>query len=147
MERIELESYRSLQVKASTCVTEEGKDISFGLFAGINYRSTQKIAYFRGEVVLLETYEARGNQRYGLQLGERYVLDCAENSQTGVCKASMANDPRGLKFKDDYDRIPEPDCRCVPNVIGNYLHLEATRNVKVGEELFWDYGTDYHMSP
>ena len=98
-------------------------------------------------MVSLETYNTRANQRYGLQLGERFVLDCAEQAQKGVCKASMANDPRGLKFKDNYDKIPEPNCRCVPNVVGNYLYLEATKKVTIGEELFWDYGTEYHMSP
>jgi len=147
MERIELESYNALQVKDSSCVTEEGNDIGMGLFAGISYRPTQKIAYFRGDVVRLEIYETRENQRYGLQLGEHFVLDCAENAQRGVCKASMANDPRGLKFKDDYDKIPEPNCKCVPNVVGNYLYLEATRAIKVGEEIFWDYGNEYNMSP
>ena len=73
-----MESYKALVVKASSCVTEEGNEIGMGLFAGINYRPTQKIAYFRGDVVSLETYERRANQRYGLQLGERFVLDCAE---------------------------------------------------------------------
>jgi hypothetical protein len=50
MERIEMESYKALVVKASSCVTEEGKEIGMGLFAGINYRSTQKIAYSSEEM-------------------------------------------------------------------------------------------------
>ena len=147
MERIEMESYNSLQVSASSCVTEDGKEIGMGLFAGINYRPTQKIAYFRGEVLTLSSYEMRENQRFGLQLGDRFVLDCADHAQRGVCKASMANDPRGLKYKHDYDKIPEPNCRCVPNVVGNYLYLEATRKIMQGDELFWDYGDSYDMSP
>ncbi len=66
----------------------------------------------------METYDTRANQRYGLQLGEQFVVELA---QQGVCKAPMANDPWGLKFKDDYDKMPEPNCRCVPNVVGNNL--------------------------
>jgi hypothetical protein len=70
MERVEMESFLSLIVKTSSCETEDGKDIGLGLFAGINYRPTQKIAYFRGDVIPLETYDKRQNQRYGLQMGE-----------------------------------------------------------------------------
>ena len=51
-------------VSSMTTETEEGKEIGLGLFAGINYRSTQKIAYFRGDIIPLETYDKRQNQRF-----------------------------------------------------------------------------------
>jgi len=142
-----MESFLSLIVKTSSCETEDGKDIGLGLFAGINYRPTQKIAYFRGDVIPLETYDKRQNQRYGLQMGEAWVLDCSEHVERGLCKASRANDARGLVYKHNHEIIPEPNCDCVPNVVNKYLYLEATKRINIGDELFWDYGDEYHMSP
>jgi len=147
MERVEMESFLSLVVQNSSYETDDGKDIGLGLFAGITYRATQKIAYFRGEVVPMEIYDKRANQRYGLQIGERWVLDCSDHVQKGLCKASRANDARGLVCKDNRDVSAEPNCRCVPNVTNKYLYLEAIKAIKVGEELFWDYGDEYGMSP
>ena len=123
------------------------KDIGNGLFAGINYRAGQRIAYFRGTVVTTEEYESRENQRYGLELGDYFVLDCAEQAGRGICKASMANTPRGLHFKSDLTKMAESNCQMDNNVIGKYCYLEAIRDIESGEELFWEYGRNFNISP
>ncbi len=93
MARMEKESFDSLQVKPSSYVMRRVngtfKEIGNGLFAGINYRAGQRIAYFRGTVVTREEYETKENQRYGLELGDYFVLDCAVQAERGHCKASM----------------------------------------------------------
>jgi hypothetical protein len=67
MARMEKESFDSLQVKPSSYVVRRVngtfKEIGNGLFAGINYRAGQRIAYFRGTVVTTEEYETRENQK------------------------------------------------------------------------------------
>ena len=53
--------------------------MGLGLFAGIEYKSGDKICHFRGELIAQDVYDARENHEYGVAMGV-LVLDLLDEA-------------------------------------------------------------------
>ncbi len=146
-----MESYWSLIVDESSYCRHgpdgEERHIGSGLFCGMDYTPSNKIAYFRGNVIVADDYALQENQRYGLAIGTRLVLDCSQHAAAGICKASMCNDYVGLfKVGHPHTRAIQ-NCVIVINTIGRYAYIHSTKNLKKGGECLVNYGDNYVFTP
>jgi len=149
VDRAELESFWSLIVRPSRiCVPKADgspKNMGLGLFTGMRYKRGDRITFFRGNVVSKDTFELEENQRYGVWIGRLQVLDCHLHAAAGICKASMANSPRGATHRDTGVACV-CNVKCVPNPAMKRAYLCALRDINIGEELLWDYGPSFELS-
>ena len=75
----------------------------------------------------------------------QFVIDCSESVEAGLCKASRANDPRGLRLIANRDVKAKANMVMTINRITKRAYLVAMRNIQRGEELFVSYGSDFHV--
>ena len=150
LSRVEIESNFSLVVKDSTFIRTkiDGSlyDMGLGLFAGIEYKSGNKICYFRGELVLQEVYDQRENHEYGVAMGV-LVLDCYEHVRNGCCKASRANSPVGCFSSSDKTKRVKANAEISINYANHSAYLKATKTIHIGEEISWEYTYIDHLHP
>ena len=128
-------------------VDGQEKDLGMGLFAGINYHAGAKIVYFRGNVVSQAEFDAQLNHRYGVGMGNYFVLDCQEHVAFDICKASRANSCRDCYERGNAEKLLYYNCALRINVTMKHAYLQAIRRIDVGEELYYDYGDKYNLSP
>ena len=114
-----------------------------GLFVSIPVYKNEVIALFKGEV--LTSAEASRRAKLGQ---DGYFINCLDgsilDSMHVKCFAKYANDPLASggniarsKFKTNADIALDDDER---------ICLIATRNLKVGEEVFCSYGKQYWLN-
>jgi uncharacterized protein len=111
-------------------------DSGNGLFTAIPIYKDEIIAIFKGEILTSKVAEIRakqGNDKYFISLLNGTIMD----SMLVECFAKYANDASGFsksEFKNNA-KIALDDCE---NVC-----LIATKKIKIGEEIFCDYGKKY----
>jgi hypothetical protein len=119
---IHLAQLRGVRIKSST-VPRAGK----ALFAARNHKKGDEVARYTGDTVL--TGGDHGGSHYVLELSERISIDAA---RTDTAEGRMINDSRGSGKTNNV--------RFSCNQAAKTAILRATRNIKMGEELFVAYG-------
>ena len=107
-----------------------------GLYTAINIYKDEVISLFKGEILSVKQSELRakkGNDQYFINMIDGSIMD----SMKVKCFAKYANDAEGFsksKFKNSAKiALDEDDQVCII----------ATKNIKVGEEIFCGYGKKY----
>lgn len=107
-----------------------------GLFTAISIYKDEVISLFKGEIlterqILLRV--KKGKDKYFISMLDGSIMD----SMRVNCFAKYANDAEGFvksKFKNSSKISIDED---------NQVCLVATRNIKIGEEIFCGYGKSY----
>ncbi len=109
-----------------------------GLFTAISIYKDEVISLFKGEILTELQAKLRakqGNDNYFINMLDGSIMD----SMHVKCFAKYANDAKGFsksKFKNCAKiSLDEDDNVCII----------ATRNIKMGEEIFCGYGKKYWM--
>ncbi len=109
-----------------------------GLFTAISIYKDEVISLFKGEILTELQAKLRvkqGNDNYFINMLDGRIMD----SMHVKCFAKYANDAKGFsksKFKNCAKiSLDEDDNVCII----------ATRNIKMGEEIFCGYGKKYWM--
>jgi hypothetical protein len=78
---------------------------------------------------------------YSFSLSKKYYIDARNFPR---CYISMINDSHGSKFKNNCEfRIQKEDDNKKFKPHERKISLWAIKNIKIGDELFADYGIDY----
>ena len=116
--------------------TSQLPDSGNGLFTAIAIYKDEIVSVFKGEI--LSDSEAanrvqNNNDHYFMNLQNGKILDCKNTD----CFAKYANDANGFS-KSEYKN----NTKITLDENGNVC-LIATRKIKLGEEIFCDYGKRY----
>jgi hypothetical protein len=147
--RAERDMYDTLIVKASSYLGLDEKGtytvkLNNGLFAGINYKKKQRIVKFKdGERISIKELERRedlGLGGYALDISQVEAMDLY--SIRDSCKASMVNDPKNA-WNPETQTFAKANCVLRRRITATqcYFYLEATDNIVVGEEFFYNYSS------
>ncbi|CAG9461609.1 unnamed protein product [Pedinophyceae sp. YPF-701] len=117
----------------------------FGLFATRRIPQGSEIARYGGEVLDRGSIDARYGDHtafYAVQVGKKLCLDSACHRTV----ASMAN----MALREDevnaaLEERPGSGNRRVAGGEAGAAYLVATRDIEQGQEILWDYGTDYTL--
>jgi len=107
-----------------------------GIFAKSKIKKGELISQFTGELIENEKVEELNNNNellYLIYWDEKYTLN-VENSN---CLAKYANDAEGVK------KIKGVKNNSKISWHNNKLFLEATKEIKTGEEIYVSYGKEY----
>ncbi len=102
-----------------------------GLFATRPFKKGESIIeYFGREITKAEAYTSRS--RYLFEVNSRKTID-------GTTRENFA-------------RYINHSCKpnCEPQIVKGKIFIDAIRNIKIGEELSYDYGEEYfdeHIKP
>jgi SET domain-containing protein len=107
-----------------------------GLFTAIPIYKDEVISLFKGEILTelqAKLRAKKGNDKYFINMIDGTIMD----SMHTKCFAKYANDAEGFsksKFKNNAKiSLDEDDNVCII----------ATKNIKIGEEIFCGYGKEY----
>ena len=75
------------------------------------------------------------------------VLDCYEYVRNGCCKASRANSPVGCHLVLDSSKRPRAKADISINYANHSAYLKATRTIRIGDEISWEYSYINHLNP
>ena len=153
-------------VKESTL----GRGSGFGLFAGQNFANGEHISSYEGPIIhRSEVEEAtsmdtsyvlripnsggalidgkpfgdaiRANAQYPGAWGRYYPVEGAPEWRQGA--ASMANDPRDHRlYNSRLQFVKRQGAKALAELAPMRALLYATRDIKIGEEIFYNYGSD-----
>ena len=126
----------ALEVDYLYVATSQLPNSGKGLYTAINIYKDEVISLFKGEILSVKQSELRakkGNDQYFINMIDGSIMD----SMKVKCFAKYANDAEGFsksKFKNSAKiALDEDDQVCII----------ATKNIKVGEEIFCGYGKKY----
>lgn len=108
-----------------------------GLFTKNKFLKGDKIVEYLGDIIDYQEYSKRtteGKYGYMLFIDKKTCIDAFDTPQYA---ARFANDARGLK------KVPGLENNCEYEIIGHRAYIIAKRDIKVGEELFVNYGKEY----
>lgn len=121
-----------LEVKAS-CIPNSGK----GLFTKRAIKKGEFIVEYKGEIVSWkECIKRAENDQYGYMF---FINNkrCIDAYLTPEAIARYANDAKGIS------RIKGKTNNAVYAIHNNKAWIQATKNIKAGEEIFVSYGSGY----
>lgn len=127
--------------KKSDYVTTNNETIGYGLFCSVDILEKSKFAIFCGDKITIEEFNKRksnGKGGYGLRLDKKYILDCYNEAQSGVCLASMANSPLNLTTS------PKANAKLIVN--NGQAYLVALSHIDKNHEILYNYGSLYQMN-
>lgn len=102
-----------------------------GLFATRDFKKGERIIeYFGKEISKAEEYSSRS--KYLFEVNSRKTIDGTQ--------------------RDNFARYINHSCKpnCEPNIVRGRVWIDATKRIKAGEELHYDYGEEYfdeHIKP
>lgn len=124
--------------------------IGLGCFATERINSGTKLLAFNTSGEWIDESEAThriesGMGRYILHATNQIRYDLQECRQ--LCMMSMANSPRGLRYKSGRRKgqRPKKNARLVYDQTHRVFYLVATAVIEGKDEIFWDYGADYNL--
>ena len=102
-----------------------------GLFATRAFKKGERIIEYFGRVISKEE-EYSSKSKYLFEVNSRKTIDGTT--------------------RDNFARYINHSCKpnCEPNIIRGRVWIDAIKNIKVGEELSYDYGEEYvdvHIKP
>jgi len=102
-----------------------------GLFATQDFKKGERIIeYFGREISKAEEYSSKS--KYLFEVNSRKTIDGTQRD----------NFARYINFSH------KPNCE--PNIVKGRIWIDAIKNIKIGEELSYDYGEEYvdeHIKP
>lgn len=102
-----------------------------GLFAMRSFEKGERIIEYVGRTISnVEAYTSRS--KYLFEVNKRRTID-------GVARANTAR-------YINHSCLPN----CEPEIERGHIYIDATKNIKVGEEFVYDYGEEYfneHIKP
>jgi len=110
-------------------------DAGFGLFAGRDYEQDEFIGiYYAPPAAGQSQYKKRKNEQYCLQGqdGKLFMPDC----NTIYMGFHFVNDPCH-NDPGNQEKMEEVNVTIQPN-----LHVEVTKDIAKGDEIFWNYGLE-----
>ena len=102
-----------------------------GLFATRPFKKGERIIeYFGREISKAEEYSSKS--KYLFEVNSRKTVDGTQ--------------------RDNFARYINHSCKpnCEPNIVRGKIFIDALKNIKIGEELSYDYGEEYvneHIKP
>ena len=126
----------ALEVDYLYVATSQLPNSGNGLYTAINIYKDEVISLFKGEILSVKQSELRakkGNDQYFINMIDGSIMD----SMKVKCFAKYANDAEGFsksKFKNSAKIVLDDD---------DQVCIIATKNIKVGEEIFCGYGKKY----
>ena len=135
----------------SNYLTENGKPIGHTVRMNMDLKQKlvgKRLKYFIGDDISAEEKAERQQARnkpseYTLALPHNRFLDCERTCKEGICIASKTNSPTNL-YKKNTTVQAEANVELV--YYKGKLWLKLLRPVKKGEELFWKYGSSFHIN-
>ena len=103
----------------------------FGAFATQRIRKGARVIEYLGERISAE----EGDRRYSDEAEHPHVLLFVVDDDTVIDAGVNGNEARFINHSC------EPNCKSV--TIRKRVYIEAIKNIKVGEELGYDYESDY----
>jgi SET domain-containing protein len=104
--------------------------IGLGLFTKVNLRKGDHIGYYTGKIL---TDEQANSNRY---IESRYLL--------WVCRDWwIYGEGKEAGYTRYINHSSKPNAELVVSVRWKTARFKALKNIKAGEELFFDYGKDY----
>ena len=147
---IPIVEYDRLRVKPSKYVYGdlEGniQSTGFGLICTNIIYAGQAIALFNGVVVDKEIVEEWSNDRtrFVIKLDSNTYLDCKKTALSHQCKASMSNTADKLYDCGNMRQLTSDDNNAAVRRHGKEgAMIYATKNIRRGTEILWDYGDEY----
>lgn len=121
-----------VRIKDSTLGSQAGK----GLFAARNYKEGEIVARYTGDLIpITDLVQGENHSHYQLllsEVGQGAIIDAA---RTNAAEGRMVNDARGSGKRNN--------CRFSCDQRKKTATVKAIKNIKKGEELFVNYGSDY----
>ena len=149
--RVERDIYDTLVVAPSQLLglDEFGEytiDLNNGLFAGINYKSGNRVVDFKeGErisITELHNREQLNQGGYALHINMTEAMD--NYSIKDTCKASMANDPTNAwNLKTKAEAVPNCVLCSRISSLKVWFYLQAVTDIKIGDEIIFEYSNSY----
>jgi uncharacterized protein len=127
-----MDIYKNLEVKTSQ-IPNSGK----GLYTKVDVKKGERIVEYLGEIITEKELEARAEKDeygYAFFINKKNCIDAFHTPET---LARYANDAKGLT------RVKGLRNNCAYNIWKNRGWIIAEKNIKAGEEIFVDYGSDY----
>jgi len=108
-----------------------------GLFTTKAIKKDTRIIEYRGEIIKWKQYQERVDK---CEDGYLFFISkerCIDAFPTPQYKARYANDAEGMS------RVKGLRNNCVYEIVGKKCYIQATRDIKAGEEIFVDYTKEY----
>ena len=128
----------TLYVKLSDYCLPDHQLIGKGLFSIVTFGVQQHITYFSN----INVRSLLGRGGYAIKMSKNTVLDCFNFKSS--CKASMANDSRGIIHKVS-SMSAVSNCKVVIDRNRNTARLVTTKNIPANTEMLWNYGNSYFV--
>ncbi|KAF2402787.1 hypothetical protein EJ06DRAFT_554365 [Trichodelitschia bisporula] len=110
----------------------------FGLFAGTDIKAHEYIGEYKGEILTRQEGNRRGEIYHYQKTNYLFML----NEQQDIDSMSMGNKTRFINHQADDENI---NCGAKPYLCNTVVRMGmyALRDIKLGEELFFNYGDGY----
>ncbi len=108
-----------------------------GLFTTKAIKKDTRIIEYKGEIIKWKQYRERVDK---CEDGYLFFISkdlCIDAFPTPQYKARYANDAEGMS------RVKGLSNNCVYEIVGKKCYIQATRDIKAGEEIFVDYTKEY----
>lgn len=154
VQRITRECKNALYGRLSHYVNGAGDDIGEGLFSTIPFSEGDCIAEFHRDNdrsiddAQLDLLKEVGLARFVIRIKDGVYWDCRLNRYAGICMASLANSPRGLRHRDTGSPAPRANCELRIHGSGSekVARLVSLTHIDAHTEIMWNYGAGHHLN-
>lgn len=109
------------------------KAAGLGLYTLINIKKGDTIGDYTGKIINQKEFDS------GKHINNKYILYVTKDHYID------AENPKKSGYTRYINHSSNPNCRFVTSNRWKTARVEALRNIKIGEELFLDYGDEYWL--
>lgn len=124
-------------------------DLGRGLFARRDLATNTLVAQFQGtpiDTAVMQSRTSAGRGGYMIKISHATILDCYQQAQDGICKTSMANDPRHTQHVTSLHRgLANVKMLVGLTRSGWRVALHSTTALREGTEILLHYSDEFRF--